>query len=97
MGRDSHATPRDRRLWLSAAAGILILAIAVLYFLQTRDVTVLLVGLALAFVVVAGTWVFRDARRQGMPAWPWLGVVALTQVLGLVAYLAVRELRGRPG
>lgn len=48
------------------------------------------------FALVAGTWVFTDAHRRGMPAWPWLAVVVLTQALGLLVYLVARELRGHP-
>ncbi len=96
MATATEGTGTDRGMWLATGTAVVVLLLAALYFLQTRDPTVLIAGSGLIFALIAGTWVFTDARRREMPAWPWLAVVVLTQALGLVAYLVVRELRGQP-
>lgn len=81
--------------WVTAAVGLAVLVLAVLYFLQTRDIAVLVVGGALAVSVGVLGWVWQDARELGLPTRPWLLVVFLAPVLGLGAYLLARELRGQ--
>lgn len=96
MATATERTGSDRGMWLATGTAIVVLLLAALYFLQTREPTVLIAGMALIFALVAGTWVFTDARHRGMPAWPWLAAVVLTQALGLLAYLVARELRDHP-
>ena len=44
-------------------------------------------------LVFGGGWLRADARRRGVPAWPWLLAVPFAGSLALVAYVAVREAR----
>lgn len=70
---------------------------AILYFLQTRDATLLVLGMVAAFVLGVAGWSYLDAERLEMPAGPWLLVVVFAPVIGLAAYLIAREVRLQRG
>lgn len=38
-------------------------------------------------------WMLRDAREQGIPAWPYAALVLTTGSIGALAYLVHRTLR----
>ncbi len=50
---------------------------------------------ALGITLVAG-WIFRDARRRGAKAWPWVVLWLACNLLGLALYLALRPRRKGP-
>lgn len=79
--------------WVWPILAGLLATLSVLWFLQTRRPLALLVGFTAAALLLVLPWVHRDARWQGLPAWPWVLAIVLAPPIGLVAYLAVRELR----
>lgn len=72
-----------------------VLAFAVLFFVKTMDVMLLVFGIVLALAFFVARWVARDAQDQGLPALPWAIATVLMPGLGLVAYLLLREFRAR--
>lgn len=40
---------------------------------------------------VAALWLVPDAKRHGLPAWPFLAMLPFLGSIGLLAYLATRE------
>lgn len=79
--------------WFAAGLGIVVLGAGVLYFLQTRDITVLILGVLLAIGVVLVGWVWQDADRLDLPRIPWAIAVLLVPGMGLIGYLVAREVR----
>lgn len=43
-------------------------------------------------LIFAGGWMRTDARKHGLPAWPFLVAIPFAGSLALVAYVAVRAL-----
>ena len=68
------------------------LGLAVLFFVKTMDAMVLVYGLFAA----GGIWVYADAPKHGMERAPWTLVSTVLGVVGLLAYLVVRDVRRRP-
>lgn len=79
----------------SIVLGIVVALLGVLWFLQTRDVTVLTLVLYGVWFGVAG-WTYRDATRRRQPGIPWALVVLVGHVLGLAVYLTVRSVSSPP-
>lgn len=45
---------------------------------------------------IGGTWMVRDARQRGIPAWPFVVATLSSGSIGLLGYYVYRALRGRP-
>ena len=48
-------------------------------------------------IVVALSFIRGDARRRGLPYWPYVVATALTGSIGLLAYVIHRAAAGQPG
>lgn len=96
MAEDLQTDETDQRaetatyVWAGAAALVSALA-AVWFFLSTGEPVILLSGLLVVPYLIMLPWTVVDARRKGLPVFPWFLVVLLLHVLGFMVYLVVRE------
>lgn len=93
---DQHKVTRALPIGVALIAGLLSIGLGVLWFLQTREPTpilILVVVVPWALVTVGfAWWASSDSQRVGLPRWPWIAAILVAPGLGIVAYLIVREM-----